>query len=78
MRTVGRREDKIFKRKARQTTLIELDLGQAHVQSPCCLGNWPSFITLTIKIKRTVKTFDGCFYSLELNIDSALARPGGW
>lgn len=69
-----------LKERAKHTTPIELDLdfGQAHIRSPSCLGKRPSFITLSIKIKRTLKTFDGCFYSLELNIDSGLVRPQGW
>lgn len=60
----------MFKREGEQTIPGELDFGSY----PCCLGKLHSFITLSIKIKRTLETFDGCFYSLELKIDSGMVQ----
>lgn len=66
-----------FKREAEQTTSVELDLdvGQAHIRKEPLLFEEMAFISLSVKIKRTLKTVDGCFYSSELTINSGLAWP---
>ena len=62
-------EIRLFKREAEQTIPGELDLDfdQAHI-----LTVWKNDIHLLplVEIKRTLKAFDGCFYSLKLKIDS--------
>lgn len=69
-------EGKIFL-KEKQSKQLQLNLTltlarPTYGRNPCCLGKWH---LLLVKIKRTLKTVDGCFYSSELTINSGLAWP---